>query len=129
MDPTHYTQCLLLAHSGKCSVRQSSDFRTDLDCALQTCPVLQAYGVEPADDGESDDTLYKGDVRRVFLFNPKVLSFFKRYCCCWHLLRISSVLEANLNVMSKNVPMYLYSQALHSSCGLCCCSQLPLLAG
>ena len=39
---------------------QSSDFRAD---TLQACPVLQTYGVEPADDGECDDTLYEGLIK------------------------------------------------------------------
>ena len=38
--------------------------------------------------------------------------FFRRYCHCWHLLRISSVLEANLNVLSKAVPRHLYSSTI-----------------
>ena len=33
-DPSHCPQCLLLAHSGKCSDRQSNDFRADFDFAL-----------------------------------------------------------------------------------------------
>ena len=43
-DPECHPQCLLLARGGKCSDRQSNDFRADFDWALQACLVLQTYG-------------------------------------------------------------------------------------
>lgn len=72
----------------------------DFNCALQVSPVVQADGVEPAGYGECDDTLGEGMVEcvRMFLLTSKELSFPRGYCCCWHRLRISSVLEGNFKV-------------------------------
>ena len=44
----------------------AGSFRADFDCALQACPVLQTYGVEPAGDGESDEECPKN-----VLIDPK----------------------------------------------------------
>ena len=60
-EPACCPQCLLFAHSGNCW--QSNDLRTNFDCALQACPVLQTYRVEPAGDKDSDDTLYEGVIK------------------------------------------------------------------
>ena len=49
------------------------------------------------------------NVRRMSLMAPKELSFLRRCCRCWHLLRISSVLMENFSCQSKMVPRYLCS--------------------
>ena len=61
-------QCFLLTHGGKCSDRQFSDFRADVDCP-QACPVSQTHG-------ESHDTLYsnKMPVECLYFFPLKASS-------------------------------------------------------